>query len=159
MSKILNLLLTTGAISVIKEARTNERKHVMRKSIKLALAGLMLVPVLAFGAAMSAPGVSAQSDLGGIRGGVDVTKSNDQPSTLFGDGGVFTNIINIALFIIGALAVLMLIIGGIRYTISGGDTAAVTAAKNTILYAIIGIIVAILAYAIVNFVLVNLASS
>lgn len=159
MSKILNLLLTTGAISVIKEARTNERKHVMRKSIKLALAGLMLVPVLAFGAAMSAPGVSAQSDLGGIRGAIDKTKSDEQPATLFGDGGVFTNIINIALFIIGALAVLMLIIGGIRYTVSGGDTAAVTAAKNTILYAIIGIIVAILAYAIVNFVLVNLASS
>lgn len=131
----------------------------MRKSIKLALAGLMLVPVLAFGAAMSAPGVSAQSDLGGIRGAIDKTKSDEQPATLFGDGGVFTNIINIALFIIGALAVLMLIIGGIRYTVSGGDTAAVTAAKNTILYAIIGIIVAILAYAIVNFVLVNLASS
>ncbi|HRQ98143.1 MAG TPA: pilin [Candidatus Saccharibacteria bacterium] len=159
MGKILNLLLTTGAISVIKEARTNERKHVMKKSIKLALAGLMLVPVLAFGlVATTSPAVSAE-DLGGIRGAIDKTKSDEQPATLFGDGGVFTNVINIALFIIGALAVLMLIIGGIRYTISGGDTAAVTAAKNTILYAIIGIIVAILAYAIVNFVLVNLASS
>lgn len=131
----------------------------MRKSIKLALAGLMLVPVLAFGlVATTSPAVSAE-DLGGIRGAIDKTKSDEQPATLFGDGGVFTNVINIALFIIGALAVLMLIIGGIRYTISGGDTAAVTAAKNTILYAIIGIIVAILAYAIVNFVLVNLASS
>ncbi len=47
----------------------------------------------------------------------------------------------------------MLIIGGIRYTISGGDSTAVTSAKNTILYAVIGIIVALLAYAIVNFVL------
>lgn len=132
----------------------------MKKSIKVALAGLFVVPVLAFGAALSAPAaVSAQEDLGGIRGGVEITKSDDQPSTLFGDGGVFTTIVNIALFIIGALAVLMLIIGGIRYTISGGDTAAVTAAKNTILYAIIGIVIAILAYAIVNFVLVNLAAN
>jgi hypothetical protein len=50
----------------------------------------------------------------------------------------------------------MLIYGGIRYTISAGDSKAVTDAKNTILYAIIGIIVALLAYAIVNFVLTSL---
>ena len=53
----------------------------------------------------------------------------------------------------------MLIYGGIRYTVSGGESAAVTSAKNTILYAIIGIIVALLAYAIVNFVLGNLISA
>jgi multisubunit Na+/H+ antiporter MnhB subunit len=46
----------------------------------------------------------------------------------------------------------MLIIGGIRYVVSAGDQNAVTSAKNTILYAIIGIIVAFLAYAAVNFV-------
>lgn len=130
----------------------------MKKSIKVALAGLLLVPVLAFGMAATSPAMAAD-DLGGLRGGVDKTKTDEQPATLFGDGGVFTNVINIALFIIGALAVLMLIIGGIRYTVSGGDTAAVTAAKSTIMYAIIGIIIAILAYAIVNFVLVNLSAS
>jgi multisubunit Na+/H+ antiporter MnhB subunit len=59
----------------------------------------------------------------------------------------------VLLFLIGAVSVIMLIIGGIRYTISQGDSSAVTSAKNTILYAIIGIIVALLAYAIVNFVL------
>ncbi|MNR60667.1 hypothetical protein D3C85_1822070 [compost metagenome] len=47
----------------------------------------------------------------------------------------------------------MLIIGGIRYTVSGGNQSAITAAKNTIMYAIVGIIIAVLAYAIVNFVL------
>ena len=46
----------------------------------------------------------------------------------------------------------MLIIGGIRYVVSGGDQGAVTSAKNTILYAIIGIIVAFLAFAAVRFV-------
>jgi ABC-type Na+ efflux pump permease subunit len=50
----------------------------------------------------------------------------------------------------------MLIYGGIRYTISGGDAKNVTAAKNTILYAIVGIVVAILAFAIVNFVITSL---
>jgi hypothetical protein len=47
----------------------------------------------------------------------------------------------------------MLIIGGVRYTMSGGNDKSVAAAKNTILYAVIGVVVALLAYAIVNFVL------
>jgi hypothetical protein len=47
----------------------------------------------------------------------------------------------------------MLIVGGIRYTMSAGNEKSVGAAKNTILYAIIGVVVAVLAYAIVNFVI------
>lgn len=70
--------------------------------------------------------------------------------------GVFTTIANVALFLIGAISVLMLIYGGIRYTISGGDAKNVTAAKDTILYAIVGLVVAIMAYAIVNFVITKL---
>ena len=62
-------------------------------------------------------------------------------------------IVSALLFIIGALAVIMIIIGGIRYTISQGDSTAITSAKNTILYSVIGLIVAIFAYAIVNFVI------
>ena len=67
--------------------------------------------------------------------------------------GVFKIIVNVMLFIIGALSVIMLIYGGIRYTLSGGDSGSVTSAKNTIMYAIIGLIVAFLAFAIVNWVL------
>ena len=61
-------------------------------------------------------------------------------------------IVNIMLFILGAIAVIMIIIGGIRYAISNGDSSSIKAAKDTILYAVIGLIVAIMAYAIVNFV-------
>ena len=50
----------------------------------------------------------------------------------------------------------MLIYGGMRYVMSQGDAGAVNNAKNTILYAIVGLVVAILAYAIVNFVLSSL---
>ena len=46
----------------------------------------------------------------------------------------------------------MVIIGGIRYVISAGDQNAVTAAKNTILYAIMGLVIAMLAYALVRFI-------
>lgn len=64
-------------------------------------------------------------------------------------------IVNVLLFVLGAIAVVMIVIGGIRYTVSNGDTSAVTGAKNTILYAVIGLVVAIMAYAIVNFVVDN----
>jgi hypothetical protein len=62
-------------------------------------------------------------------------------------------IVNVLLFILGAIAVIMIIIGGIRYATSGGDASSTKAAKDTILYAVIGLVVAILAYAIVNFIL------
>ena len=56
------------------------------------------------------------------------------------------------MFLVGAVAVIMLIVGGFRYVTSNGDQNSVTTAKNTIMYALIGIIVAFLAYAAVNFV-------
>ena len=69
---------------------------------------------------------------------------------------LFTTIANVLLFLVGAVAVIMLIVGGFRYVTSNGDQNSVTAAKNTILYAIIGIVVAFLAYAAVNFVTTQL---
>ena len=81
------------------------------------------------------------------------------PTDLFGNDGVFKKITNTVLYIVGILAVIMLIIGGIRYIVSGGDSKKVTDAKNTILYAIIGLIICFLAYAIVNFVIAALPSS
>ncbi|MFZ2125109.1 MAG: hypothetical protein WA087_03985 [Candidatus Saccharimonadales bacterium] len=134
----------------------------MVKSIKIMLAGLLLAPMLALGMSAAIPSAqfaAAQVDDLTITGGASSAKTNDQADTLFGDEGVFKLITNAALFLIGAVSVLMLIYGGIRYTISGGDSSAVTAAKNTIMYAIIGIIVALLAYAIVNFVLSALIQS
>lgn len=57
------------------------------------------------------------------------------------------------LYFIGILAVVMLIFGGFRYVVSSGNKDAVTSAKNTILYAVIGLLVALFAYAIIQFVL------
>lgn len=64
--------------------------------------------------------------------------------------------INTFLFIIGALAVVMIIYGGFKYVTSGGESSAVTSAKNTILYAVVGLVIAMLAYAIANFVTTKL---
>lgn len=81
-------------------------------------------------------------------------RGQGQPTELF-DGGaaIIPRLINLMLFIVGILAVIMLIWGGIRYVISGGAADKVKDAKNTILYAIVGLIVAILGYALVNWVI------
>lgn len=62
------------------------------------------------------------------------------------------DLISLLLYAIGIISVIMIIIGGIRYATSNGDSSQITGAKNTILYAVVGLIVAMLAYAIVNFV-------
>ena len=64
-----------------------------------------------------------------------------------------TNVTNTLLLAIGFVSVVMLIIGGFRYVLSNGNEKSVTGAKDTILYAIVGLVVALLAFAIVNFVL------
>lgn len=133
----------------------------MKLSIKKSLKALVIVPALVLGASLALPVIDAAPALaqctsdasGGLSGGANCAQGVDQQSDLFGSSGVFTTITNVMLFIIGAISVIMLIIGGIRYVVSGGDSSAVTNAKNTILYAVIGIIVSILAYAIVNFVI------
>lgn len=86
--------------------------------------------------------------------GLDTAVSDDnRTAEFFGDGGIFQTVVNTLLFLVGAISVIMLIVGGIRYIVSAGDQNQVTSAKNTILYAIIGIIVAVLAWAIVNWLL------
>ena len=68
-------------------------------------------------------------------------------------------IINTVIFIVGMLAVVMIIIGGINYALSQGDPGKVKKAKDTILYGIIGLVVALLAFAIVQFVLSAIGNS
>ena len=63
-----------------------------------------------------------------------------------------STIVNVLLFAIGIASVIMIIVGGLRYATSNGDSARITAAKNTILYSVIGLVVALLAFVIVNFV-------
>lgn len=81
--------------------------------------------------------------------------SQDQ-TTLFGPNSIWNNILNTITFVIGAIAVLMIVIGALRYALSSGEQAAIVSAKNTILYAVIALVVAVMANAIVNFVLTNI---
>lgn len=136
----------------------------MTMKLRKIAQAFLLVPVLALGASFldgsvaSAAGACDPNNLS-ITGGADCARGEEQSSDLFGETGIFRTITNILLFLIGAISVIMLIIGGIRYVVSGGDQAAVTAAKNTILYAIVGIVVAFLAYAAVSFVTTSLVGN
>ncbi len=85
--------------------------------------------------------------------GAKIAKADGMPTELIGADGVFTKITNTILYAVGIISVVMLIYGGLRYVVSGGDSKKVTDAKNTIMYAIIGLIIAILSFAIVNFVI------
>ena len=65
---------------------------------------------------------------------------------------IVKQIINIMSLVVGVVAVIMIIIGGFKYVTSGGDSGNVSGAKNTILYAVVGLIVVALAQVIVRFV-------
>ena len=91
--------------------------------------------------------------------GANAARANGMPAELIGATGVFTRITNTILYAVGIISVVMLVYGGLRYIVSGGDSKKVTDAKNTIMYAIIGLIIAILSYAIVNFVISAIGGS
>lgn len=127
-----------------------------RKIIFVLASSLLAVGALIF---ISASPASAAFFDGSVQSGVDAARGADVPSVLLGDGGVVTTVVNAMLFIVGFLSVIMLIFGGLRYIISGGNAAAVTTAKNTILYAIVGLVISIFAYAIINFVISSLTGT
>lgn len=85
----------------------------------------------------------------GVQGGADAAKAEGTVSKLEDQ---VRNVTNILLLVIGIVAVIMLIVGGLMYIFSGGDPNNTKRAKDTILYTIVGIVVALLAYAIVTFV-------
>lgn len=70
---------------------------------------------------------------------------------------IIKNVVNVLLYLLGAAAVIVIVIAGIMYVSSGGETTSVTKAKNMLLYAVVGLVIALLAYAIVNFVIARFA--
>lgn len=75
-----------------------------------------------------------------------------------GIAGLLKLVINVFSAIVGFIAVIMIIYGGVKYITSGGDSNNISGAKNTIVYAIIGLIIVALAQLIVHFVLEKAAT-
>lgn len=116
---------------------------------------LSLMFVLAPSLAVSAINCAdPQTTVEAIQCGTDNTAGVPQgadPGTTLED--TIANVVNIISLVIGAAAVVMIIVGGFRYITSAGKQESVVAAKNTIVYAIIGLIIVALAQTIVRFVL------
>ncbi len=113
------------------------------KKVLLILPVLVFIPTVVFAAnvyegLMGAVGISA---------GFQIFHGITGAPTL---GDLIMNIIKFILGITGLVAILAIIIGGLRYIMSSGNEGMMTGAKNTILYAIIGLVIVILAYTIVS---------
>lgn len=124
----------------------NKLKNTLIASAFLVLPVAALAPVAV---------VSAQNIQENLCGGANFSVD---PQDCADEGGenaqsLINTIVDIFSLIVGFVSVIMIIYGGFRYITSGGDSNGVTAAKNTILYAVIGLIIVALAQVIVNFVL------
>jgi hypothetical protein len=127
------------------------------------LAFLALSVLFMFGAS---PGsASAQSNDANIQAGLctgadlTVTANPSSSACVYSTdaatkiNNLVAEVINILSAVVGIVAVIMIIVGGLRYVTSGGNDSSVTGAKNTILYAVIGLIIVALSQLIVRFVL------
>lgn len=120
--------------------------------LRLSIAGLLLTPALA-------PVVHAQPDLrANLCGGSEQLQLGEEVDCEEGTAednvnNLITSIINIFSAIVGVIAVIMIVYGGFRYITSGGDSGKISSAQQSIIYAIVGLIVVALAQVIVRFVL------
>ena len=122
------------------------------KRIKL-FAVLLFAAVLGGAVLAPAASVSALDPLENVcSGNSDNVVCKDENKNAKGED-LIKDLINVLLYVVGALAVVMIIVSGIFYVISSGDAGRVAKAKNTLLYSIVGLVVAFLAFAIVNWVL------
>ena len=135
-------------------------KKIKNLLMTLSLASLFAMPVLVPATVAAEDTLSPKINCGA---NLQINPDQDCPTD---EGGatdtvnrIVKLVINIFSLIVGVISVIMIIIGGLKYITSGGDSANVTGAKNTILYAVIGLVVVALAQIIVRFVLAKVGSS
>ncbi len=130
------------------------------KTLIIALSlGLGILAPLAIPAVVSAAATPNNITKGLCDGVTDATGNAGQGCYTTDPNGqgslkaLAARIISIISIIVGIVAVIMIIYGGFRYITSGGDSGRVGNAKNTLIYAIIGLIIVALAQFLVHFVL------
>lgn len=131
----------------------------------IAVSGLMLLPIAALPAvAHAADCTGADPNIQGcLSTGACLSADQAQCAAASDPNGsvdrILTTVINIFSLVVGVVSVIMIIIGGLKYITSGGDSGNVSGAKNTILYAIIGLVIVALAQVIVHFVLTRVSGT
>lgn len=131
-------------------------KRIRNVILSVSLLGALFAPVV--------PVMVGAADIGtNLCAGANLNAASDascdnQDEAVSSVNGIMTTVINIFSLVVGVVSVIMIIIGGLKYITSGGDSGNVTGAKNTILYAIIGLVIVALAQIIVRFVLAKVAT-
>mgnify|MGYP000844159813 CR=1 FL=1 len=132
----------------------------MLKKLKLSIVAVFALGMFAAPVVAAPAVVSAQNTIqSGLCQGADQLEFGQGTGNCSGQAdetalnGLIAKIVNIISVIVGIVAVIMIIFGGFKYITSGGDSGKVSGAKNTILYAIIGLVIVALAQFIVRFVL------
>lgn len=111
---------------------------------------------------VAAPAHTAAFDLfgpncsGGETQDSAVCSSRTSTNPISGDDGILLQVTRLVAFIGGTAAVIIIIIGGIKFITSGGDPGKISTAKNTVLYAMIGLAVIVLAASLISFVVSRL---
>lgn len=128
----------------------NNFKLILASFLLLANVGVSLLPV----AVNAGPKEDACDGLR-IAQGQKATGAACADDKGAGLGKIISTIITVLSIVVGAVSVIMIIVGGFRYVISGGDSNATQGAKNTIMYALIGLVIVLFAQVIVRFVISN----
>ena len=123
----------------------------MKIFTKILTAGILMIGLLG----VFTPAVSAAN-------GIDIcSKENGSDNSVYCQnkdssgakvGGIIKTIVEVLLMAVGAISIIMIVIGGILFALSSGDAQKAAKARSTILYAVVGLIVSVFASAIVNFV-------
>lgn len=126
---------------------------------KLLITGLIIaagIGLVFSGSSVYAAACGDGTAAGEAMCGVSQANSNTNQTTIY---DTVKTIINVLLFVVGIVAVIMIIWGGISYVLSAGAADKAKKARDTILYSVVGLIVAIMAYAIVQFVFSNFSGN
>jgi len=131
-----------------------------RKRIKHLVLALFIALTAGF---IAVPALASADFKGDACGGLQAIDGNNTQTCPSGSDTSLTNvlktIISILSIIVGVIAVIMVIVGGFKFITSGGDSSNTAAARNTVIYALVGLIVAALAQVLVHFVLFRVSGA
>lgn len=122
--------------------------------MKKSIISIAIMTCAVFGASVLSTASLSGNASAQVSKGIDTaTTSEMKGKSIDGDKGLIKTVVNVLLWAVGVLSVIMIIFSGFRYITSAGDTSKTKSAQSTLIYSVVGLIVAIMAWAIVNMVI------
>ena len=121
--------------------------------MKKSIISIAIMTCAVFGASVLSTASLSGSASAQVSEGINTaTTSEMKGKSIDGDNGLIKTVVNVLLWAVGILSVIMIIFSGLRYITSAGDASKTKSGQSTLIYSVVGLIVAIMAYAIVNMV-------